>query len=113
VINVSPTTADGQKPRAGRQGGIMNTTTIFNDNLDFEHAVCDSIENLKRRESTHGERNFPKIGGLYELLTLGRRGTDEQAAFIFANTARLIKFCERKERSRGGLLKHINKQLAK
>ena len=85
----------------------------FYDNLDFENAICDAIHELNRRAQVNGERNFTKVWGLEELLYLGRRGTEAQSAYIFANTAKLIKYCERKERSRGMLITHINKQLAK
>ena len=78
----------------------------------FENKVCDAIIRLER-EDTPAKRNYVKVWGLHELLGLGRWGTPEQQEYIFANTDRLIKFCERKERSRGALIIHIRKQLAK
>jgi len=85
----------------------------MNHNDRFENAVCDAIAKLDCQSAADGGRGFTKVWGLHALLELGRRGTAEQSAYIFANADRLIKFCERKERSHGALLTHINKRIAK
>ena len=85
----------------------------MNHNDRFENAVCDAIAKLDCQAGVGGERNFTKVWGLHALLELGRRGSAAQSDYIFANADRLIKFCERKERSHGALLTHINKRLAK
>ena len=79
----------------------------------FNDALHEAICRLNWQQANEGKRTYTKVWGLEWLSGLSIQGTLEQIEYILANYEKLIKFCERKERSRSCLILHINKQLAK